>query len=103
MSQQRPADGDALFFAAGQGVWPARQQMVDAEEFDHGREVACRAVTTGGEPASVEKVLAHAEMGEEAAVLEDVADAATVLRDEHATLGVDQGLAIDRDPAAVAA
>ena len=40
-------------------------------------------------------------MREEAAVLEDVADAAAVLRHEDAALGIDQRLAIDHDAAAV--
>src|SRR5262249_25059654 len=53
------------------------------------------------EPAAIEQVLAHAEMREQAAVLEDVADAPAMLGDEHAARRVDQRRAVDDDAPAL--
>src|SRR5262249_16948678 len=80
---------------------PALEQMADAQQVDHRAEIARRAVDSKREPASVEQVATHAEMGEQAAVLKDIADAPTVLGHELAALGVDQRLALDRNAAAV--
>jgi hypothetical protein len=78
-------------------------QAADAEQLDDRVEVASRAAGPARKPAAVEQVLAHAEMREQAAILEDVADAAAVLRHEHAAFGIDQRLAVDHDLAALAA
>ena len=76
------------------------EQAADAQQIDDGRKVGRRAAVAR-EPAPVEQVAAHAEMREEAAVLEDVADAAAMLGHEDAALGIDQHLAVDGDAAAI--
>src|SRR5580698_10559198 len=101
MGEQRAADRDALLFAARQGVGPPFDQGSDAQQLDDRAEVAGDAAVAAREPAAVQQVLAHAEMREQAAVLEDVADAATMAWHEHTALGVDQGLAIDDDAPAL--
>jgi len=101
MSEQGPADRHALLLAAGKGVGLALDQVSDAQQLDDRAEVAGHAALAAREPAAVEQVLAHAEMREEAAVLEDIADAAAVLGDEHAALGVEQGRSVDDDAAAL--
>ena len=100
MGQQRAADGDPLLLAAREGARLAVEQGADVQQFYHRGQIACRSAVRSREPAAVQQVVADAEVGEEPAVLEDVADAAPVLRNEHAPLGVDQHLAVDRDPAA---
>ena len=75
--------------------------MGDAQHVDDRREIGgCAAVATH-EPVPIEEIAPHAEMREQAAFLEDVADASLVRRHEHASLGVDQHLSVDRDSAAV--
>src|SRR5260221_2537762 len=101
VGQQGAADGDALLLTAGQGIWPALQQMAEAQQLNHGIEISGGTIALTHEPAAVEQVLAHAEVRKEAAVLEDVADATTVLGNEYAARGIDQRLAIDHDAAAV--
>ncbi len=78
--------------------WPMPKSVDD-------RRRGRRRIAAGSpvEPAPVEQVAAHAEMGEQPAVLEDVADAPMVLGHEDAVLGVDQHLAVDGDAAAARA
>ncbi len=76
------------------------EQAADAEQIDDGCKVGRRAAIAR-EPASIEQVAAHAEVGEQATFLEDVADAAAMLGHEDAAFGVDQHLAVDGDPAAI--
>src|SRR3546814_2701587 len=49
-------------------------------------------------PAAVEQVMAHAERGEQAAVLKDVADLAAMRRHRHATGRIGQHMPVDRHP-----
>ena len=55
------------------------------------------AVGGRAEPAAVEQVLAHRQMGKQAPLLEDIADAAPVRRHEHARVRVDQHPAVEDD------
>ena len=50
---------------------------------------------------TVEKVLAHGHVREQAAFLEDVADAAPMRRQEYRFLSVDKDLSVDDDTAAI--
>ena len=75
--------------------------MADAQKLDDRGEIASGRAGLAVEPAPVEQVAAHAEMREQPAVLEDIADAAAMPRNEDAALGVDQHLAVDGDAAAV--
>src|SRR5258708_40195797 len=64
--QQRPAYGHSLLLAAREKARTAAEQMSDTEQLDLG---------SGREPPTIEQVLAHGEMREQASFLKDVADA----------------------------
>src|SRR5438094_6603245 len=102
MGQQGAADRHPLLLAAGERVGPPLEQSADAKQVDDRAKIGRRAiVVAAGEPASIEQVAAHAEMGEQPAVLEDIADSPAMLGNERAAPGVDQHLAVDGDLAAV--
>src|SRR5260370_6129993 len=94
--QQRPAYGHSLLLAAREKARTAAEQMSDTEQFDHLVQIA-EALGSGREPPTIEQVLAHGEMREEASFLKDVTDAAAMLRYEDALLGVDEDVAVKRD------
>ena len=79
MGEQRAADRDPLLLAARQRVRPA---LDAARPMPSSSTIEPKSPATppvaAREPAAVEQVLAHAEMREQAAVLEDVADAAAM-------------------------
>jgi len=77
------------------------QQMADAQQPDHRVEIRRRAAAAANEPASVQEVAPYAEMRKQPAVLEHVADAPSMRGHEDAAFGIDQGLPVDRDPAAI--
>ena len=54
-----------------------------------------------GEDTSVSQVALHREMGKEAVVLKDVADAPAMGRNENARAGIQENRAIDRDATAL--
>ena len=100
LREQRPADRDALLLAARQlGRAGASSRCADAEQLDDLVELAVAARSSAREPAAVEQVLAHGQVREQPPFLEDVADAAPVLRHEDAALGVGQHVAVDDDAA----
>ena len=55
------------------------------------------------EPSAEQQVLPHREMGEETSLLEDVADAPAVFRNEQPAFGIHQRRVVQDDPAAVGA
>src|SRR5262245_5767688 len=76
--------------------------MRDAEQIEDLIETDI-AFTLGGEPSAEQQILTHREVGEEASLLEHVADAPAVFRNEDSSLGIDQHSAVEHDPAAVGA
>src|SRR3979411_524128 len=70
--------------------------MSDTEQLDHLVEIA-EALGSGREPPTIEQVLAHGEMREEASFLKDVADAAALLCHEEVPLTGGEGAAVTRD------
>ncbi len=98
-AQQGAPDRDPLALAARERARPAREQALDAEQLDHLAEP--RGVgERGREPAAVQQVLAHREMGKKAAFLEHVAEPALVRGQIDAARAIEQGSAADHDPAA---
>src|SRR6266851_5159777 len=74
--------------------------MSDTEQLDHLVEIA-EALGSGREPPTIEQVLAHGEMREEASFLKDVTDAAAMLWHEDVPLSVDEDVAVKRDVSSV--
>src|SRR3546814_5396924 len=86
-----------MLLAAGQAPRTQIEQMADAEKLDDLGQLAVTLVPCR-KPAAVEQVMAHAEMGEQAAVLKDVADLAAMRRHRHATGRIGQHMPVDRHP-----
>src|SRR3546814_10259102 len=80
--EQCPPDRHPLLLAAGQAPRTPIEQMADAEQLDDLGQLAVTLVPCR-KPAAVEQVMAHAEMGEQAAVLKDVADLAAMRRQDR--------------------
>ena len=76
--------------------------MGDAEKIEDLIE-ADMALAPGGEPSPEQEILPHREVGEETSLLEDVADAPAMLRNEYPSVGIDQHGIVEDDPAAVGA
>ncbi len=97
--EQRPADCDALLFAAGKAVRVAVQQAFDAEQVRDAGEAflaACRA----GEPSAVKQILPDTQMREQAPFLENCAEPSPVGRQEDAAFRIVKDAPIDnRAPA----
>src|SRR5712664_1892326 len=74
--------------------------MSDTEQLDHLVEIA-EALGSGREPPTIEQVLAHGEMREEASFLKDVTDAAAMLWHEDVPVSVDEDVAVKRDVSSV--
>ena len=102
IGEQGPAQGDALLLAAGERPGPALQQILDAEQTDH--LIEADAAFGGGHPVeAVGQVVAHRQMGEQAAFLKDVAEAPFFRRQVDAFLRVEEGLAAQDDASALRA
>src|SRR5262245_18785644 len=76
--------------------------MRDAEQIEDLIETDI-AFTLGGEPSAEQQVLPHRKVGEEASLLEHVADAPAVFRNEDSLFGIDEHRVVEHDPAAVGA
>src|SRR5262249_59370507 len=76
--------------------------MRDAEQIEDLIETDM-AFTLAGEPSAEQQILTHREVGEEASLLEHVADAPAVFRNEDSSLGIDEHRVVEHDPAAVGA
>ncbi len=95
LGEQGAADRDALALAARQARRPAIEQCAEVEEPDHPFE---RQLGSGGRRAAlgIAQIAAHREVREQAGILEHVADAATVRRQEDAPPVVLPDLAVER-------
>ena len=78
------------------------QQVSNAEQLEHVVETD-RALRLGREPAAEDEILPDREMRKEPALLEHVADAPAMLRDEYPAFGIDQRPVVEHDAAAVGA
>jgi hypothetical protein len=99
---QRPADGDALLLAAGKQGRPPVEQMLDAEQRDHGVEIGV-ALAGRGEEAAIAQILRDRQVRKEPRVLKHIADAPPVRRHEDAGFRIDQYAAVDGDSPLVGA
>src|SRR5262245_46958932 len=98
--KQRPSNGYALLLAAGQATGPAVEQPGKAEKVDDPVEVLAARVL-GREKTPIEQVLPHRKMGKEPALLEYVADPASMPWNERGACRVQQHDIVVRDPAAI--
>ena len=99
-SEQRPADGHPLPFAAREPRRLALEQMLDAERLDHPAEGNLpRGLRR--EPAAEQEISPDAEMREELGVLENEPDPAAIGRHEDRGLRVHQHAAVEHDGAAI--
>lgn len=89
IGEQRPPDGNPLLLTAREAPRSPFENGCDAEQVDHPIEVVA-ASARGCEPAAIEEVLSHGQVGKEASFLEYVAEAAPVARHRDAAPGVDE-------------
>src|SRR6185312_2175575 len=94
LRQQRAADRDALFIAAGQIGGPPVEQRAEPKQ-GHQR-IELDLVPTV--PRAIEEIAAHREMGEQPRLLKDIADAALLGRRVEVIGAGVQRLAFDNDP-----
>src|SRR5690349_24546729 len=74
--------------------------MPDAEDIEHLID-ADLSLLSRREPTAEQEVLADREVREQAPLLEHVADAPAMFRDEDSTLGIDQRRIVENDAATV--
>ena len=97
MGQDRPAKRDALALAPRQRGGAAGQQRTDAQHFGHAVQVGLPPAAC--EPVAVQQVLPDRQVRKQPCILEDIADAAPVRRQEDALAAVCQhGAAVSDAP-----
>src|SRR5690606_6899630 len=96
--EEGPADRDPLFLAARQAPRSPAEERADVEQFD---DLLKSYRPLGGRHAAeaVEQVAANIEVGEQPALLEDIAEAAALRRQVDARGAVEQHGAVEGDPA----
>ena len=98
--QQRAADGDPLFLAAGEIARAAVQQLRDVKQRDNFVEADAPFLRRDAAVAE-QQIVAHAEMGKQAAFLEHIAEAPLFGRHRQACGAVEQHGVADLHIAAV--
>ncbi len=98
--EQRAAERDALLLAAGEVARPAPEQRLQAEQLDDLPQLLAALVLRHAAHA-VGEVAAHRVVREQAAFLEDVAEAPALRPQVDAAGGVEQHPAVERDAPAV--
>src|SRR5204863_4063071 len=87
----------ALLLAAGKPARPAVEQLADAEQIDDIVKVRRAPFPRRGEPATEQQVLPDGQVRKQPALLEDIADPASVGRDADAALAVEQHRVVEDD------
>src|SRR6478736_251941 len=93
LPQQCARQRNALLFAAREPAGPARQQLFQSEQRHDVIEISGRQARRG----AIQHIAAHAVVGKQPRILEDIADATLLGREPQPVLAVEPALAVQRD------